>query len=882
MENWEFLLQRKGDKSWLPLESPSVEIVEGQYRLAARSAAANAQVGIAIDYRPSAEVRHQPLQQKLVKRISHDGLMIVMPYTNFVSGSWRIECSGTEPDAANVLTAWKKTVEFDVIQVSSEFGSEWSYNDFQEEDEYLDNPTEPAPSLHTNALGIALTEPAPLNYSSPILDIAEQRSTELVQSMFDEFALFDEENDEGDEAYETTPILQSEIEQEDPLTLLDESQQDTLGAVDTVAASQPRILLKLQQPQYIVDENNSFTIAGQAYTSGEIEIILKHPQTLEVIFNNRYAIAPPVIAKDQLSSITINSINRDRLAATGVIPFTYEVSVPPPSEVQVLIGEVRIHPQQNFEQYSELFVMQQMIAVSYPASRVLPELIKEAQKYQAQDNSQNESLTNSLNNSPYNLQETSQENSQEISQFVQDSPSSSNVQQSAQDSPQADSTKNPVAKSKPAKSLSLPPLPSKNPKVALTPENSQGHSEKLISAANSISLPIIANTTAPLSSSAVPDIPLSEVDNLQQLELEFAYTDIWEDNATPVKQQSSLANNEETDLIYSFEEDPPENYDELLEKPRRENLPIIGKTLTSNQPQSGFPNRGNLFLNKLQTLSAEAIANQKVSQRNEDLVIDTLSEPSNRSEGVSEMLVQVEHGLGDSSPITTIAEATSLAELDLELDLELDRLLNTELDLPDLLPDLILNEYVWEEVIDPNTFPVRTLSGDLSNSNPHGNPNSNSNSNSNSNLSGSTVSPLSETALTIRNLQESSPQTVSEQQEIPTPDIIIPEGEIVSGTPMIIAVRLPAIAPKFFVKFWIKDLQTRTIVDGPRWLLDFSKVPDTDFIETRTNISIPLSSIDVAFEAIAIESQTQRESHKVRVIRAVIPPNFAEDRSFDV
>jgi hypothetical protein len=265
----------------------------------------------------------------------------------------------------------------------------------------------------------------------------------------------------------------------------------------------------------------------------------------------------------------------------------------------------------------------------------------------------------------------------------------------------------------------------------------------------------------------------------------------------------------------------------------------------------------------LQTLSAEAIAKQKASQRNEDLVLDTLPEPSlSASEDLSGMLVQIDNGLGGSMPITTLAEATSLAKLDLELDLELDRLLNTE---PDL-PDLILNEYVWEEVIDPNTFPVRTLSGDLSETNP----------------SSANVSPLSETALTIRNLQGSSSSTVSEQQEIPTPHMIIPEGEIISGTPMIITVRLLAIAPKFFVKFWIKDLQTRTIVDGPRWLLDFSKVPDTDFIETRTNISIPLSSIDVAFEAIAIESQTQRESHKVRVIRSVVPPNLAGDRDFDV
>jgi hypothetical protein len=868
MENWEFLLQRKGDKSWLPLESPSVEIVEGQYRLAARSGAANAQVGIAIDYRPIADVRHQPLQQKIVKRISHDGLMIVMPYTNFVPGLWRIECSGTEPDAANVLTNWKKALEFDVIQVSSEFGSEWQYSDFQEESEDLDNPTELTPSLHTNALGIALTEPVPLNYSSPILDIAEQRSTELVQSMFEEFALFGEESDQEEEDSETNPTLEaSEIDQEHSLALIEQQQQSSLVAVDNSASSQPRILLQLQQPQYIVDENNSFTIAGEAYTSGEIEVILKHPQTLEVVLNTRYPIAPPVITQDQLSSITINSINRDRLAATGVIPFTYQLSVPPPSEVQVLIGEVRIHPQQNFERYSELFVMQQMIAVSYPASRVLPELIKEAQKYESQENLQHESLTRSQVNSPLN------------SQAVQESPNSSSNPQSDQVFLQSDSTEKSVSKSKPLNLLSLPPLPSKKPQVSPTSENSQANLEKPISSPNSISLPIIANKiSSPPSAETNADIPTSQPkisseleadkaqeNGLEQLELEFADTNIWEDAAVGTKatNQNSLTIDEEPELTYSFEEDLPQNYDELLEKPWRENLPSIGKNLTSNQPQSGTPNRGNRFLSKLQTLSAEAIAKQKASQRNEDLVLDTLPEPSlSASEDLSGMLVQIDNGLGGSMPITTLAEATSLAKLDLELDLELDRLLNTE---PDL-PDLILNEYVWEEVIDPNTFPVRTLSGDLSETNP----------------SSANVSPLSETALTIRNLQGSSSSTVSEQQEIPTPHMIIPEGEIISGTPMIITVRLLAIAPKFFVKFWIKDLQTRTIVDGPRWLLDFSKVPDTDFIETRTNISIPLSSIDVAFEAIAIESQTQRESHKVRVIRSVVPPNLAGDRDFDV
>ena len=220
------------------------------------------------------------------------------------------------------------------------------------------------------------------------------------------------------------------------------------------------------------------------------------------------------------------------------------------------------------------------------------------------------------------------------------------------------------------------------------------------------------------------------------------------------------------------------------------------------------------------------------------------------AEDLSQLSIDVDH---PEQPLT-IAEENSLAELDRELDLELDRLLAPN------LPDLILNEYVWEDPIDPNSFPVSGLTG------------------LNRNTS---ASALSETAQTIRNIQDSSPQALSEQEPVPIPDLIVPLGEIVSGTPMMVTVRLPAIASKFFVKFWIKDLQTRTIIDGPRWLLDFSVVPNTELMETRTNISIPLSSIDVAFEAIAIEAQTQRESHKVRVTRAVTPPNLVQDINYE-
>ena len=814
MENWEFLLQRKGDKSWLPLESPTVEILEGQYRLAARSALANALVAIAIAYRPLADVRHQPLQQKIAKRISHDGLLIVMPYTNFVPGIWQIDCIATEPnqesntgsESSDLIPTWKKTVKFDVIQISAEAGSEWQYNEIEED---VETPTELANESHTNALGIIQTEPTPLSYSSPILDIAEQRSTELVESMFEEFALFEEDEDEEEKIDANSPDLETESLSDIPNLLEQVEAYSSNDITEADAALQPRILLRLKQPQYILNEDNSFNLAGEVYTQGEIEVSLKDPQTLDVIVNQCFEIEK----------------TSDRNPATGAITFTYQIIVPPPSEIQVLIGEVQIHPHQDFQLDRDLHVTQQAIAVSYPAARVLPELIKEAKKHSSQETTLNSQTT----------EKTRDQSSYQ--QFPQSFPQVS--------TPTENQSRSLSPKPKPANSLSLPPIPSNRSKA------NQGEALKQQTPANSLSLPPLPSqqnrssnqTYTPPNPEITDDYPQSfpqvETDISQETETHFDLRNI--DDLADSDRQISSNSEEEPELLYSFEEELPQNYEELLEQPWQENASVTNQSKPS----------GNRFLNKLQTLSAEAIAAQKANQRTEELLLEAFSPlaPS-VADDLSSSSTSASIDLDNpEQPPRTIAESTSLAELDLELDVELDRLLTSE-------PDLILNEYVWEDPIDPNTFPISTVSSQNS------------------------ASTLAETAQTIRNIQESSTQSLSEQEPIPIPEIIIPAGELISGTPMLVTVRLPALAPKFFVKFWIKDLQTRMIVDGPRWLLDFSTVPNAEFIETRTNISIPLSSIDVAFEAIAIEAQTQRESHKVRITRAVAPPNLAQDIDF--
>ncbi|MFM7888127.1 MAG: hypothetical protein ACKPCM_15875, partial [Pseudanabaena sp.] len=786
-------------------------------------------VGIAISYRPLADVKYQPIQQKLVKRLSHDGLLVVMPYTNFVPGLWQIDCyisvqakaTSTDEQAdselgnANETPPCKRTVKFDVIPISSDFGTEWQYSDPEGDlDENIANPSEPSSAFTVNVLGIEQTEPKPLSYSSPILDIAEHRSNELMQSMFEEFALF---NDELEEEIETSkPQRETTSDRLNFKELLDsDSLADAQSSLQSEEQLQPRILLRLQQHQYIVNDDNSFNLVGDVYTNGEIEVSLRDPQTLEVLVHQRYAIA---------NTANNNDDRNNRNPNTVAIPFAYTIAVPPPSKVQVLIGEVQIHPQQNFPQYGDLLITQQVIAVSYPASRVLPEMLKEVQKYQSQD-----------------VDSTSSSNSYSLDE-------SSSYPQSPKSFPQvARVTENlstePAPKAKPVPPLSLPPLPSNKPKSSVVGLEDNQYPPVFVSLPplpplpNKDPVPNLNLANPPILEDFSQSFPQGQMHELRQTEAEFARTDFVENV------NRSFTQEDEPELFYSFEEELPQEYEELLEQPKLESQ---GQSLTPLNPpiSSSESHRSNRFLNKLQTLSAEVIAAQKASQRTEELLLDHLppADPLSVPENLSSLSINLDHP--KQAPLT-IAEEASLAELDRELDLELDRLLAPE---PEITEHL-LNEYVWEESVDPHSFPIANKIS----------------------------STLSETAQTIRNIQESSSPTILDQEPVPIPELIVPAGEIISGTPMIVTVRLPTILPKYFVKFWIKDLQTRTIIDGPRWLLDFSVVPNSEFIETRTNISIPLSSVDVAFEAIAIEAKNQRESHKVRVTRAVAPPNLAQD-----
>ncbi|NEP46770.1 MAG: hypothetical protein F6K35_49300, partial [Okeania sp. SIO2H7] len=108
-------------------------------------------------------------------------------------------------------------------------------------------------------------------------------------------------------------------------------------------------------------------------------------------------------------------------------------------------------------------------------------------------------------------------------------------------------------------------------------------------------------------------------------------------------------------------------------------------------------------------------------------------------------------------------------------------------------------------------------------------------------------------------------------EPVPVPEVEILDREVVAGRRVKIRVQLPDLLARIYVKLWISDRQTQTIVDHPRWVTDFS-LNGFDKLEAMVEMKVPFGCMEVRFEAIAREMQTNRESHKASIDRQVAPP----------
>ncbi|MDM9585931.1 hypothetical protein [Nostoc sp. GT001] len=119
----------------------------------------------------------------------------------------------------------------------------------------------------------------------------------------------------------------------------------------------------------------------------------------------------------------------------------------------------------------------------------------------------------------------------------------------------------------------------------------------------------------------------------------------------------------------------------------------------------------------------------------------------------------------------------------------------------------------------------------------------------------------------------SLPIIAAATEPLPTPHLYVPEGELIAGKSIIVRVVLPEVPLQVVVKLWLEDYQTRYLLDGPHLLTNL--LPNASGnLEVMTQLNIPFGCLEIRLGAIALDLTTQQESHKVTIVRTVIPPDL--------
>ena len=228
MEHWEFLLQKKGDRAWLPIESPNVEILEGRYRVVARSSRKDTPIEIRVSY-TSDDLPPQPYVQTRTGHTNANGLISIIPFTHLQPGSWELRCTN-DLMSDFVGERWQQSVHLQVLAQEDAFSEIWEPDlspplDHTADDEEIAaqsaaqsaqeaSPAIAASEFYASALDTSDLQPASEPVESPTVPASSAApesveisadSSAITSSGLDRFDGFDETDAAGDAVEHAAP-----------------------------------------------------------------------------------------------------------------------------------------------------------------------------------------------------------------------------------------------------------------------------------------------------------------------------------------------------------------------------------------------------------------------------------------------------------------------------------------------------------------------------------------------------------------------------------------------------------------------------------------------------------------------------------------------------
>ncbi len=852
MKDWEFLIQREDDRTWLPLETAAVELLEGRYRMIYRcDRYPNTSVDVRIIHNATSEIPPKRRVQKRTSRTNQEGLMVVVPFTRFKPGVWEFHCS------SDLMTdffgeSWHHHVRIEILPHTVDVESRWDF------------PEDAGAEHHDYSAELGTTD----------ADESADPTTQLHRVVLPQL---------GDAA----PDFNLDF---------------NIAAQARDAATAASVLLPLQinleREPYLICRGQGLVLAGQVDVApeangttplppvvGQLQVCLRNPENSEVVLDRWYRLpeqSPP-------------------------LPFHCDLTVPVDCSSRLLLSELSVYGSFSPNAPAEILanhgfavvvdvdgllaeVTPHLHATTDSAADDNREVVAELPDWSGGSDAGQTGQTEHGNPQPQPAtQEVIRRGVRVDMSLLQlvDTPKTERVAfrmsgraglppkltgtksspSSPASSPSADQTGDAVSASNSPvrKSPQLPSFGRRGTDVA------------------QVAKPVSTGATATMERPTdAPVAPLEQVDAADLFVPEVAIADLTDlTDLTDLSDlcQSSPAGTaiatEPTDLAAASAppavdtptpavtaatpQRPPQQLElpivasdeDLLISPEDLAM-LLGKSLDQMETavpltepvaegitpfvlEDGSPgfsldappppviqafralNLQQRFLTQLRSLAQD------------DALLDTL---------------RSQFGGYPPTPDDQLADEPMLVDPDGQGDLSTtaddQRLLITPF-IPDADPETAADE---QEIVVDDEVELPAV-----------------------------VSPTPQP-----NLAEMMDQLLDEEL-LPTPELTLIGGNLVAGRSITVLLRLPQQPNRVGIKLWMQDRQSRAILDGPRLLADF--LPDeAGYWETQVQLDVPMGCLEVVVEAIALELHSGRESHKVSINRLVLPPdlpNFALD-----
>ena len=807
MEFWEFLLQKEGDRTWLPLEAAKVEILEGRYRVMAHSSHTNTPVEIRVC---QMLLEDTPPKRRILKRASQtnqDGLMVVMPFTRLQPGAWELQCISQA--GANI--GWRYSVQLQVLSQEDETSGEWNpsweetetredaaantssvlkgslkgSDDTSEQQSgqrsQLDPPADMFGNLPKTAevganstAKTANTDPLqnasedwektpPLEDVTEAIKLADQLSRQIVDSVFKEIeqALTDSTSTLPQEFASTTP------------------------AEEFTSATIPACEIDLSQSAFMAQPDCSLAISGQIVSgqpsttanvrlpASELRIYLRDPHNAEVLFEQTYPL--------QSTELPAN--------------FTLDLALPSPLPTRLMLGEIRLHllsPQTTSAAWAS-----QSFTITAPIHELLEAI---ANKVEGQNAPNTVSFSLEIEEAP---EETPDEKPEE--EFHTDEAAPSILNDFALAASQA-----PPKVLQPLSQKPLPPQlfqPDLGPTVARTPD-----------------LPTFSIPSPALQ----PDSPTS-VDQSCSTDHQLS-TQVLIEPSTERLEIIEESVSEESVVKHDLQPDPD---DFAASQPECADFDPVDPELAAATIQSMGEEAVNRVA-KAKHSSVDTAFRALNLQERFWLRLSALTTEGYRKAAEFRAAVEAAGVRMSSAAVSAAAEppaegawidqATAVAAA-----LKSDQQCAEEI-------------VVYEEPIEAE--PIQSSADHAA-------------------------------AESIKAESRAGGDEIEDDIETvtPTPVLKIPAVELTAGEVIAIDVSLPTVESQTYVKLWVSDRQTRTLLDKPRWLMDLQSQENGELF-TSLRWKAPLGCTEIRFTAIAVNLVTQQESYKAVVDRTVFPPDL--------